>query len=48
LLDGRLDLGERLVARQHTRHGEEARLHDGVDAPAQTGLAGHVPAASTT
>ena len=34
LLDRRLDVADRLVGGQHTGQGEEARLHDGVDAVA--------------
>ena len=34
LLDRLLDLRDRLLARQHAGDGEEAGLHDGVDAPA--------------
>jgi hypothetical protein len=34
--------GNRLVARQDAGDGEEAGLHDGVDAPAHAGLFGHV------
>ena len=32
LVDGLLDLRDRLLARQHAADGEEAGLHDGVDA----------------
>ena len=42
LLDRLLDLGDGLVGRQHAGDGEEAGLHDGVDAPAHAGLPGHV------
>jgi hypothetical protein len=41
LLDRLLDLGDGLVARQHAGDREEAGLHDGVDAPAHPGVAGH-------
>ena len=41
LLDGVLDGGDRFLARQHAADGEEAGLHDGVDAPAHAGLARH-------
>jgi hypothetical protein len=34
LLDGLLDLGDGLIARQYAGDGEEAGLHDGVDARA--------------
>ena len=41
LLDGLLDLLDRLVARKHAADCEEAGLHDGVDARAHTGFARH-------
>ena len=41
LLDGLLDLLDGLFARQHSADGEEAGLHDGVDARAHTGFARH-------
>ena len=41
LLDGLLDLLDRLFARQHAADGEEAGLHDGVDARAHAGFARH-------
>ena len=41
LLDALLDLVDGLVARQHAADGEEAGLHDGVDAPAHAGASGH-------
>ena len=39
LLDGVLDGGDGFFARQHAADGEEAGLHDGVDAAAHAGLA---------
>ncbi len=42
LFDGVLDLGDRLVAGQDARDGEEAGLHDGVGAAAHAGLASHL------
>ena len=44
LLDRLLDLLDRLLARQHAADGEEAGLHDGVDARAHAGLARHLVA----
>ena len=44
LLDGLLDLLDRFVARQHAADGEEAGLHDGVDARAHAGFARHLVA----
>ena len=44
LLDGVLDLLDGLFARQHAADGEEAGLHDGVDAGAHAGLLGHLVA----
>ena len=41
LLDGVLDGGDGLFARQHAADGEEAGLHDGVDAAAHAGDLGH-------
>ena len=41
LLDRLLDLVDGLFARQNAGDGEEAGLHDGVDAPAHAGLLGH-------
>ena len=41
LLDGVLDGRDGFVARQHAADGEEAGLHDGVDALAHAGLLGH-------
>ena len=41
LLDGLLDLGDGLLAGQHAGDGEEAGLHDGVDAHAHAGVLGH-------
>ena len=41
LVNGFLDLRNRLLARQHVGNGEEARLHDGVDAAAHAGGLGH-------
>ena len=40
LLDDVLDGGDGLFARQHAADGEEAGLHDGVDAAAHAGLLG--------
>ena len=40
LLDRLLDLGDGLLARQHAGDGEEAGLHDRVDAPAHAGVLG--------
>ena len=37
LLDGVFDLVDGLLARQHAGEGEEAGLHDGVDARAHAG-----------
>ena len=42
LLDGFLDLGDGFVARQDAGDGEEAGLHDGVDAAAHAGLLGNI------
>jgi len=42
LLDGVLDGLDGFLARQHSADGEEARLHDGVDATAHAGLLGHI------
>ena len=39
LLDVLLDEADRLIARQHARQHEEARLHDGVDARTEADLA---------
>ena len=44
LLDGVLDGVDGFVARQHAADGEEAGLHDGVDAPAHAGVLGHLVA----
>ena len=44
LLDGVLDGGDGLFARQHAGDGEEAGLHDGVDAAAHAGDLGHLVA----
>ena len=41
LLDGLLDLRDGFFARQHAADGEEAGLHDGVDARAHAGIARH-------
>ena len=41
LLDGLLDLLDGFIARQHAADGEEAGLHDGVDAGAHAGFAGY-------
>ena len=41
LLDGFLDLRDGLFARQHAADGEEAGLHDGVDARTHAGIARH-------
>jgi hypothetical protein len=41
LLDGLLDLFDRLFARQHAADGEEAGLHDRVDPVAHSGSAGN-------
>ena len=41
LLDRVLDLGDRLVAREDARQGEEAGLHDRVDPAAEFRLLGH-------
>ena len=40
LLDGVLDGGDGFLARQHSADGEEAGLHDGVDAAAHAGCRG--------
>src|SRR5690606_34058081 len=40
-VDGGLDRGDRLVARQYPGEREEARLHDGVDARSELGTAGN-------
>ncbi len=42
LLDRVLDRLDRFVLRQHSGEREEARLKDGVDAPAQSGVASDV------
>ena len=42
LLDGVLDGGDGFVARQHAADGEEAGLHDGVDAAAHAGRLRHL------
>ena len=42
LLDALLDLRDGLVLGQHAADGEEASLHDGVDAPAHAGVARHL------
>ena len=42
LLDGLLDLGDGFVFGQDARDGEEAALHDGVDAHAHAGLLGYI------
>ena len=42
LLDGVLDRGDRLVARQHAGDGEEAGLQDGVDARAEAEVLRHL------
>ncbi len=44
LLDGVLDLGDGLLARQDAADGEEGGLHDGVHAAAHAGLFGHIVA----
>jgi hypothetical protein len=44
LVDRVLDLVDRLVARQHAREGEEAGLHDRVDAPAHADVVGDLVA----
>jgi hypothetical protein len=44
LLDRFLDLRDGFVARQHAADGEEAGLHDGVDARAHAGFARHLVA----
>ncbi len=44
LLDGLLDLLDGFVARQHAADGEEAGLHDGVDARAHAGFAANLVA----
>ena len=44
LLDGVLDRRDGLFARQYAADGEEAGLHDGVDAPAHAGLLGYLVA----
>ena len=44
LLDRLLDLGDRFLARQDSGEGEEAGLHDGVDAATHAGLDGHARA----
>ena len=41
LLDGFLDLLDGFIAGQHAADGEEAGLHDGVDAGAHAGFAGY-------
>ena len=41
LLDRHLDLGDRLLTRQHPREGKEGGLHDGVDTPSHTRVTGH-------
>ena len=42
LLDGTLDLRDRLLARKHPRNREEARLHDRIDPRAHARLARHL------
>ncbi len=42
LLDRLLDLSDGVFARQHAGKGEEAGLHDGVDATAHAGCFGHI------
>jgi hypothetical protein len=44
LLNGLLDLRDGFVARQDAANGEEAGLHDGVDARAHSGFASHLVA----
>ncbi len=44
LLDRLLDSGDGFIAGQHAADGEEAGLHDGVDAPAHAGFLGHAVA----
>ena len=39
--DGLFDLGNGLFAREHVGNGEEAGLHDRIDAPAHAGGLGH-------
>jgi hypothetical protein len=41
LLDGLLDLLDGLVGGKHAADGEEAGLHDGVEAVAHSGVARH-------
>ena len=41
VLDGRLDVVDGLISRDHAGEGEEARLHDGVDPRAELMLLGH-------
>ena len=42
LLDSMLDRGDGVFAREHAADSKKARLHDGVDALAHTGLAGYL------
>jgi hypothetical protein len=48
LLDGVFDLLDGFLARQHAGQGEEAGLHDRVDARAHAGGLGHREMASIT